>query len=1100
MGDIALPYILPRIQNPQREVVKYLNFLTALYERRQGATTLSAKPIDITIDFTTTCQLHCPYCAVGNGTMGRTNARMSADLHQRLVTELADTTFISWLFSTGEPLLHKQLPEMLALQKDREVFSVISTNLSLPLSDQKIDALLNCGLGMISASVDGASAETYSQYRVGGDFNLVLDNLRRLVTRKKALGLEFPLIEWRFLLFRHNQHEVEAARAIAADIGVDLLEFWTGHAPTNAEEGRVQTATIAFPANPISGTAYDRALVKQETALQRFLLNPPPGFDALLTQSQSGTIPARKCDWLYYSGMIYPNGSFGPCCVATDESDDFTSLHEHATFQEAWNAPNFIHTRRAFQLGEKAGTVCDRCPAPAAQHQQFIQKVRGILRNAPDWAIRILAGNPAAFFFDMDYALLPQETVAIREGLVSGSGTGAAELIDFRRELSGEMREKLDAHIGRFMEFAAQAPASPAMTAGESMNRSSSATAPAQVDPRRAADSERYLVATALASSGNKIEASEHLIALVEENTPCWEPYCDLASLAAEQLEDELASELFELAIEREGEPGRSRRTFAAFLHARGTQERALAVLSPVLRAGPDDGEALALARRIVEASGPLSAVAWARLVGDLRAGTAGEPAPGTSAVKDPIVKSGIGLRVEGGVCIDSAWEPSGVTEQFLEAADTYHERQFNIQGWKFMLSRALSFVDIDRDAPIDILDVGSGSGNTVLAAAELFTQAAIVASDISPNLLRILDSLQNRYPVIKGRLKSYCFDLHKDFFVSGSFDLVIGGAILHHLLQPEISLTNIARWLKPGGRLILFEPLEIGGHIQAAIYHTLIAELEDQADPRIIGHFRGMCNDFDCRYGAPNIKPWTAKLDDKWLFSPSCLRQLGAETGFELEVLEPIAGDLTHLFRDRVRSLIANSGLDDVPLPERMWTILDQFDSEISEHLKRRMSLEGIVIFRRRVERSNLIQPAAESERLRLSEAEKLAREGDPEQAVQILISLVEAGTSLWEPYFELAREALAQDESGMARELLEQAARLEPVPGPARSALAGLLARQGDHEAALAALGPTIRSRPNDIEVLDSLRDLLGACNRLGAVAWARLVADLRFGRHDA
>lgn len=83
------------------------------------------------------------------------------------------------------------------------------------MTDARLKALLTCGLGMIIVSLDGATAETYVQYRRRGNFNLEVDNLRRLLALKASLGLTYPLIEWRFLRFRHNQHEEARVRAQA---------------------------------------------------------------------------------------------------------------------------------------------------------------------------------------------------------------------------------------------------------------------------------------------------------------------------------------------------------------------------------------------------------------------------------------------------------------------------------------------------------------------------------------------------------------------------------------------------------------------------------------------------------------------------------------------------------------------------------------------------------------------------------------------------------------------------------------------------------------------------------------------------------------------
>jgi len=50
--------------------------------------------------------------------------------------------------------------------------------------------------------------------------------------------------------------------------------------------------------------------------------------------------------------------------------------------------------------------------------------------------------------------------------------------------------------------------------------------------------------------------------------------------------------------------------------------------------------------------------------------------------------------------------------------------------------------------------------------------------------------------------------DAHRTNFKSGSFDLVIGRGVLHHL-DIELACTEIKRVLKPGGRIVFGEPLD---------------------------------------------------------------------------------------------------------------------------------------------------------------------------------------------------------------------------------------------------------------------------------------------------
>jgi MoaA/NifB/PqqE/SkfB family radical SAM enzyme len=411
MGDVALPYILPMIANPRLETAKFTNLLAALHARRNGALRVAHRPIDATIDLVTACQLKCPYCSTGNRTIDRNVALMSPERYRRILANIGDQTFVIWYFSTGEPLLHKQFGSLLASSQHQEVFSAISTNLSLRLSDQRIDEILGCGLKLIMASIDGATEETYRRYRVGGRFGLVLENLRRLIERKRELGLEYPLIEWRFLRFRHNQHEEAVARAMARSLGVDLLEFFSGYAPDTASDDEIQAVTTPLQGPPVEGPAITRSASRQTGMLGQLLAGEPISYGL-----PAASTDERKCDWLYYGMMIYPDGAIGPCCVVNDRKHDFADLDDCPTVADAWRSPRFQMARAAFALGTRSGTICDACPMPSAQTYQFGQKLRGILRIAPPWVLRILDAAPEMFFLEIDRLLMPLEVGAIVSG------------------------------------------------------------------------------------------------------------------------------------------------------------------------------------------------------------------------------------------------------------------------------------------------------------------------------------------------------------------------------------------------------------------------------------------------------------------------------------------------------------------------------------------------------------------------------------------------------------------------------------------------------------------------------------------------------------
>lgn len=139
-------------------------------------------------------------------------------------------------------------------------------------------------------------------------------------------------------------------------------------------------------------------------------------------------------------------------------------------------------------------------------------------------------------------------------------------------------------------------------------------------DTRQAQDQEEYERAANLLSQGKKNEAFEILLQLVQDGTDCWEAYNDLAALAVQQGDIDAAIQLLSAAIEKETTPGKARLNLSSIYTSTGNGEKALETISPLLRHSPQDLDALDLVRQILGNHGqPISVVAWARLITDLR-------------------------------------------------------------------------------------------------------------------------------------------------------------------------------------------------------------------------------------------------------------------------------------------------------------------------------------------------------------------------------------------------------------------------------------------------------------------------------------------------
>jgi SAM-dependent methyltransferase len=118
----------------------------------------------------------------------------------------------------------------------------------------------------------------------------------------------------------------------------------------------------------------------------------------------------------------------------------------------------------------------------------------------------------------------------------------------------------------------------------------------------------------------------------------------------------------------------------------------------------------------------------------------------------------------------------------------------------------------------------------------------------------------------------------------------------------------------------------------------------------------------------------------------------------------------------------------------------------------------------------------------------------GEEIAALDVLKSLAEANTRLWEVYNDLGVLATARGDVSAALIFLQKSCNLENSSDEARMNLALLQKVDQQYEAALSTLSPLLRLRNHEPEILILVREILGASPTLSAVVWARLLADLR------
>ena len=122
------------------------------------------------------------------------------------------------LHGIGEPLLGKKLFTILDNINTDTTFVQFNSN-GILLTEEVSRNLIKKGLKLIDFSIDAASPETYKKIR-RKDFNLVVNNIKRLNEIKKELGVKHPDIKMNMTLMKENLLEVvpfiELAKSLEA--------------------------------------------------------------------------------------------------------------------------------------------------------------------------------------------------------------------------------------------------------------------------------------------------------------------------------------------------------------------------------------------------------------------------------------------------------------------------------------------------------------------------------------------------------------------------------------------------------------------------------------------------------------------------------------------------------------------------------------------------------------------------------------------------------------------------------------------------------------------------------------------------------------------
>jgi len=305
--------------------------LSFYYSRLLKKSKLKGKPFALSIEPTTACNLGCPECPSGLKQFSRPTGNLKQKTNQKIINELAPyLSYINFYFQ-GEPFINPNFLEIVSYAADKNIYTATSTNAHF-LTPKMARKTVESNLDRLIISIDGTTQETYEQYRIHGSLEKVLEGTRNIVAAKKELKSNTPHLIFQFLVVRPNEHQIEEAKQLAKEIGVDEIKFKT------AQVYDFKNGNPLIPQNE-----YYSRYKKQKDGTFRIK-------NELLNQ----------CWRMWSSAVLTWDGSVVPCCFDKDAKHQLGNI-AFQSFDSIWTSKTYQNFRSKILTNRNDIDICQNC-------------------------------------------------------------------------------------------------------------------------------------------------------------------------------------------------------------------------------------------------------------------------------------------------------------------------------------------------------------------------------------------------------------------------------------------------------------------------------------------------------------------------------------------------------------------------------------------------------------------------------------------------------------------------------------------------------------------------------------------------------------------
>lgn len=277
---------------------------------------------NLLIEVTNLCNHKCIFCA--HKKMNRKQGTINFDFCSRILQEAyEDGCREVGFYATGEPLLYKQLPEVInTAKKIGYTYTYITTN-GVLLSESKAKEICQAGIDSIKLSINAVNKKKYNFIHGKDNFETVINNLKQLFLYRKQSNLNFKI----FISYIATKYTED-----------DMEEF--------LQKYRNYCDEIVFL--PVINQTGMNCEIEELACVKKH---------NLLVQKPFSHIP---CSRVFTGLLVTYEGYLSACCADFENQLIIADLNK-ISLKEAWNSNKAIELRKKHIQRNVRGLMCDNC-------------------------------------------------------------------------------------------------------------------------------------------------------------------------------------------------------------------------------------------------------------------------------------------------------------------------------------------------------------------------------------------------------------------------------------------------------------------------------------------------------------------------------------------------------------------------------------------------------------------------------------------------------------------------------------------------------------------------------------------------------------------